>query len=285
MRKFCAILFVAAVLCRPLSAHDAGNAPVAVSLQPQAWLVDSISQGRAAVTVALPRGGDPHTFEPTPRLVRDLSRSAIYISCGMGFEQTLTNALRGLSKDIRFFAADSGIAKRSGCGHHHGHGGHCGGRDGDPHIWMSPSLFAAMATNTATALREVLPASVVETGLRKTVAEIAAIGREVGEALADGKCSVLLSYHPSYAYFARRYGLRTMEIEHEGKAPSARRLAEIVRTAKSAGVRNVLADAARPRRAAETAAAELGGRAIVIDTLQRDWPAMMKMLAGALCED
>jgi zinc transport system substrate-binding protein len=150
---------------------------------------------------------------------------------------------------------------------------------------MSPPLFAAMATNTAGALRGLLPDAEIEAGLIKTVEEIAAAELEVRRRLTKNNVRTLLSYHSSYSYFAGHYGLRAMEIEHEGKAPSARRLAQVTREARACGVKRVLADVSSPRRAAETVARELDGKAVVVDPLRRDWILMMKEIASALSGD
>lgn len=281
MRFF--FLMVAFFLIRTemVFAATAEKIAVAVSLPPQAWLVDRISQGRASVAVALPQGGDPHTFEPSPIQIKRLSQAAVYVTVGMEFEKNLVNAIRRLAPGMRICAADAGIAKSQGhCSEHH-----CSSCGGDPHIWMSPPLFAAMATNTAGALRGLLPDAEIEAGLIKTVEEIAAAELEVRRRLTKNNVRTLLSYHSSYSYFAGHYGLRAMEIEHEGKAPSARRLAQVTREARACGVKRVLADVSSPRRAAETVARELDGTAVVVDPLRRDWILMMKEIASALSGD
>lgn len=274
---FAAFVMLALSLC---GKPAASGAKVAVSLPPQAWLVDKISDGRLSAVVALPQGVDPHEFEPTPRLIKELSEAERYLSIGMVFEDRLTNALARLSGKMRFFANDRGVVKMGG-GCRHGHGHSCHGSGGDPHIWLSPAHFATMASNTACALSGMLPREEVEVALAKTVAEIRQVDWRIKNMLFSGNAGVLLAYHPSYSYFAAHYGLKTMDIEQEGKAPSAKRMAEVIRSARASGVKRVIVDRLRPRRPAEVVAGAIGAKLVEIDPLQRDWVAVMEALAHA----
>ena len=62
-----------------VSAND-GTTPltVAVTILPQKQFVESIAGEYARVIVLVPPGADPHTHEPTPKQLEDISQASIY---------------------------------------------------------------------------------------------------------------------------------------------------------------------------------------------------------------
>jgi zinc transport system substrate-binding protein len=101
-----------------------------------------------------------------------------------------------------------------------------------------------MASNAVGALTGLLPQRSEElaANLRTTLAAIEATDRAVRGALAKTSVRTWVAYHPSWRYFADEYGLTLLAIEADGKAPSARRLAEVMGQARAAGVRVVFAE-------------------------------------------
>jgi zinc transport system substrate-binding protein len=55
---------------------------VAVSIPPQAWLVERIGGGRVAVEVMIPPGVDEETYEPTPQQLLALAAARVYVEVG-----------------------------------------------------------------------------------------------------------------------------------------------------------------------------------------------------------
>ena len=48
---------------------------VTVSIPPQKYFLERIGGGRVQVNVMVPPGGNPHSYEPTPQQMKELSRS------------------------------------------------------------------------------------------------------------------------------------------------------------------------------------------------------------------
>jgi zinc transport system substrate-binding protein len=170
---------------------------VVVSIEPQAFLVEQIGGSRVQVTVMIPPGASPHTYEPTPGQLRALSEADLYIEVGSGieFEEQWMNKLSALNRDMRVVRSAEGIRlipmhAHSHDGedsktdhhephhdaehiehHHEGHepdeGHHHGEHESDeghhhkgtdPHVWLAPSNGALMAANIRDALIEADPA-------------------------------------------------------------------------------------------------------------------------------
>jgi len=263
---------------------------VFVSIPPQAWLVKRLAGEAVEVQTLLPPGANPHLYEPTARQVKKLAQASFYFTLGLPFETALATRSAKLSGSLKVAPMDQGIAKLGAHAHGEGcaHGTHtCGGAGGDPHIWLAPHLLSAMASNTVTALAQAMPQqrAALAVALAKTVAEIAATDEAVRQVLRSVPQRTCVVYHPSWSYFAAAYGLSLLVIEQDGKAPSARHLADVIRQAKAAGVKVVFAEPQYDLKPAQTLAKQVGARLETVDPLQEDWPALMRGVAGKLAAE
>ena len=263
---------------------------VYVSIPPQAWLVKRLAGEAVEVQTLLTPGANPHTYEPTARQVKKLAEAPLFLTVGMSFEVPLVARVQKLHPALKVAAMDAGIQKRDththeGDDHGHAEPGHvCCLAGGDPHIWLSPRLMAAMASNTTTALTQALPERQAELAKRlaKTVAEIRATDNAVRAQLQELKTRTWVVYHPSWGYFAEEYGLTLLVIEQDGKAPSAKHLAQVIRQTQGAGVKTVFTEPQYDKRSAQILAEQVGARLAVIDPLQEDWPALIRDVAEKL---
>lgn len=276
------ILFITFILATGFMAQ--GRPVVFVSIPPQAWLVKRLAGDAVDVQTLLTAGANPHTYEPTARQLRALSGASLYLTVGMPFEVSLTGRATKLNAGLTVAPMDAGIAKRGGHAHHHGHDapGHDCSAGGDPHIWLAPTLLCAMASNTVSALEKMLPTPRLAENLEKTVAEIRAVDVDVRAKLKDLPVRTWVVYHPSWAYFADAYGLTLLAVEEDGKPPSAKHLAGVIRQAQAAGVKTVFAEPQYDKRPVQTLAKQIGARLEVIDPLAEDWPVLMRDVAGKL---
>ncbi len=264
-----------------------GRRPVVfVTLPPQAWLVRRLAGDALEVESLLTPGANPHTFEPGARQIKRLAEASLYLTAGFTFEETLTSRAARLNPNLTIVPLDAGITKLGAHAHAHAPGQFCSGHGGDPHIWLSPALFSAMASNAAPALARLLPErhDALQQALRATVEEIAATDLAVRAKLDGLTVRTWVVYHPSWSYFAADYGLSLLVIEKDGKAPPARHLAGVIRQARAAGVRTVFTEPQYDARPAQTLADQLGARLATIDPLHADWPALMRDVAAKLAE-
>ena len=260
---------------------------VFVSIPPQVWLVKRLAGEAVDVETLLTPGANPHTFEPGARQVKKLAGASLYLTLGMPFETRLAGRAGQLNPALKVVGMDAGIAKfgADDHGHHAGHDDCTAG--GDPHIWLSPRLFCAMASNTVVALEQAFPQRRAEfsANLVKTVAEIGETDRAVRGAVQKVTEKTWVVYHPSWGYFAADYGLTLLVIEQDGKAPAARHLAEVIGQARAAGVKVVFAEPQYDKRPAQTLADQIGARLETINPLQEDWVALMRDVAAKLAEE
>jgi zinc transport system substrate-binding protein len=169
------LLLPSLVLAEPLS--------VFTSVLPLKTFVERLGGERVAVQSVVQPGFSPHTYEPTPRQLGELSGATLYLRSGLPFEDAWMPRFSSANPDMQVIDARTGIELRDlehhvhdDDGHGDGHGHHDGHDHGhhndhgheekvhaeselDPHVWTNPVLVKRMATTILDALVELDPAN------------------------------------------------------------------------------------------------------------------------------
>jgi zinc transport system substrate-binding protein len=289
----CSLLALAACRTVPASAPD-GRLRVAVSVPPQAYFVERIGGDRVAVEVMIPPGFSHVDYPLTPRQMAGLAATHIYIKVGhpsFDYERRYIDPILEREPQIRVVDMSRGIRFLPGessheDGHGHGPSDHDHG-DGDPHVWVAPETVAVAARNIARALEAADPAGapVYRANLHSFLEEIAGLDREIRAVLAGAPGRKFMVYHPDWGYFAHQYGLEQIAIEAEGKEPSAAQMIRLIDRARREQVRVIFIGGGFPRKSAQVIADAVGGRVVVADPQQKDWPDNLRHVAAALREN
>ncbi|NJN64088.1 MAG: zinc ABC transporter solute-binding protein [Acidobacteria bacterium] len=135
-----AIAVLVSMLASASPAQTATPAPrVVVGLEPQSYLVERLAGNAVEITVLIEAGRSPHTYEPSPREVAEISRAAVLVTSGMPFEKNLIEKIRALRPDLRVVPAPVQI-RDEGAAHTPHDPEHAGCADGDPHFWLDPGV-------------------------------------------------------------------------------------------------------------------------------------------------
>jgi len=273
---------------------------VAVTLPPQAEMVQEIGGEWVDVIVVMPPGSDPHTYEPGPALVAKASGADLYLALGTGLlplEDTLVSRLRAMNPDLVVVDTSKGVTylldqegtngNSSGSSQEmQGDPESPGVGSPDPHIWLSLRNAEIMSENIRDALIAADPAhekEYWENGDRYA-ARLEDLDQTIIARLSENDPGILLVTHPAWQYFARDYGLQVVAIDREGKEPTAKDLESLILLARSNNIRVVFAEAQESLRGAETIARETGGTVQVIDPLAQDYLANMERVSAAFSE-
>ncbi|MCR4942712.1 MAG: zinc ABC transporter substrate-binding protein, partial [Campylobacter sp.] len=91
----------------------------------------------------------------------------------------------------------------------------------DPHIWLDPVLVKVQATNIANALITTFPENkdLYTQNLKTFLTKLDALDAFIADSFKDKKDKKFIVHHPSWGYFAKRYGLTQLAIEVAGKEP------------------------------------------------------------------
>jgi zinc transport system substrate-binding protein len=285
------ISLILLVLAFSVSSCQGTNRPddkigVVVSIAPQADFVEAVGGEKVIVTVMVPPGADPHTYEPTPSQMVGVSNANIYAKVGSGveFELAWMDKISQQNKKMLVVDCSKGIQMME-MEEHHGDeddGEHHQGED--PHIWLSPQNAKLMVWNICSGLIQVDPQneSYYTRNRDEYLAKLDALDKDIREGLSRVINRRFIVFHPAWGYFARDYNLEQISIEIGGKEPSAKDIADLIRKAKELGIKIIFAEPQFNPRSAETIAEEIGGRVVFIDPLAEDYISNMRLVLGEL---
>lgn len=202
------------------------------------------------LTVLLPPGADPHSFQPTPQdLARVVDAQVIFIN-GAGLETFMQALLENSGSQARQVEVSAGIPLLGASAHDEHDEAHSeeGEHAGDPHVWMDPNNVLVWVDRIEEALVEMDPENAALyrenaaayrqelTGLDAwIVAQINHIPQENRKLVTD---------HQLFVYFAERYGFEQVGAIIPGYStlsePSAKELARLEDAIRDLGVRAIL---------------------------------------------
>jgi zinc transport system substrate-binding protein len=293
MHKFRALaaLFVCSALAVP-AAFPAGGTEmpegktVVVSILPQAYFLERIAGGRFAPVVLVGPGASPHSYEPTPRQMAELSKTAAWLRIGIDFERGLAPKIAAAYPALRIVDVTAGVKFRELEAHgHEGEEADAEEEGGiDPHVWLGRQGALTVAANTRDALAEIDPAgkATYAANYDALAADIGATFDALGSTLAPLRGETVFVYHPAFGYFLDEFGIAQEAVETGGKEPTQKQLAALIAEAKSDGARVIFVQAQFPAAAAKTVADAIGGAVVPIDDLAPDWLDNLKRLAEAI---
>jgi zinc transport system substrate-binding protein len=272
---------------------------VFVSIVPQQYFVQQIGGNQVAISVMVPPGADPHSYEPKPQQMIRLAAARIYFAVGLSFENAWLPKIAAVNSHMLVVHTDDGIQKLPMTVHHderaeppvaqpaaensqedHDH------ESLDPHIWLSPPLVKIQARHIFEALAAVDPTgrAIYEANYERFAGQIDALDADLRRILAGKQGLQFMVFHPSWGYFAHTYGLEQVPIEIEGKEPKAAQLAELIEHARAHGIRVIFVQPQFSTRSAEVVARAIDGKVIAVDPLALDWAANLRTVATAFQE-
>ncbi len=248
--------------------HRSSGLKVTASLFPLADIVRKVGGESVDVHVLLPAGASPHTFEPTPGQLRELSGTRLLVLVGAGLEfwaEKLATASAGES--LRVIRAADGVALIPLEGeeaHEHEAGG-------NPHVWLDPVVMKAFVDRIERALVEIDPgnAASYRRNAEAYRAALDSLDQEIRATVEGFSIKEYVAFHPAWAYFARRYGLNQVGLieASPGREPTPKQLKAIVENVRKFGIRAVFAEPQLNPTAAQVIACEAGVKVLVLDPL------------------
>jgi zinc transport system substrate-binding protein len=255
------------------------NSHIVVTIAPLKHIVEQITCGDYSISVLVPQGASPETFEPTPKQMAEVHDAQLVFTTGLiEFEKSLLkdvdrNHVVDLSTGIQLIEGS--------CSHHHSHHDHHHGVD--PHIWTSPQELRQMATTAHAAIIRQYPDSTKYTAAYDALcARLEALDEECKQAIKESGTQAFMVYHPAMTYYARAYGIEQIAIEYEGKEPSAKYLSTIIDQAHEKNIKAILYQAEYPKSVVEVVANDVGVKALEINPLAEDVETTIRTITTAI---
>ena len=280
-KLFAATTVVASVF---LFTNDAALAKlIVVATTPDlASVAQEIGGNQIELTTLMRPTEDPHFIDPKPSFIVKLNRADVLLEGGaeleIGWLPPLLNGARNAklmagalgdiraNEGIRMLEVPTGLDRSKGDIH----------AAGNPHFLSDPANAKILAQHIGNVFSKLDPksAELFTTNLKRFVGEIDARMPAWEKKLAPFKGETIVSYHNSWPYFAKRFGL-TIDLFLEPKPgipPTPAHLAEVITQMRERKAKVIIVDRYLDRRTAETVAGRTG--ATVVDVTQ--YPGAVK---------
>ena len=224
---------------------EPGATHVVAGFYPLAFAAEEIRGVDVEVTNLTPAGAEPHDLELTPREVEEILGADLVLYVGEGFQPAVEEAVE--SGDVP--ALD--VLERLEL------------RDGDPHVWLDPALFAQVVDRIAIELGD-------GTGSRLLATRLNDLDEAYEAGLADCERRELVTTHDAFGYLAARYGLEVIPIT--GLAPEAepspQDLEAVAELVEERGVTTVFTETLLSPEFGQTVAREAGATTATLNPLE-----------------
>lgn len=250
-----------------------------VSVLPEKTFTEAIGGNKVNITVMVPPGQEPHTYEPKPSQMRKISKADLYLALGVPFEDSWLPKLTNQNSNMQVVDVGKGIARVEIAKNH---------RDGlDPHIWTSPENVKIITKNIYKTLttKDKANSDYYKSNYEKFLTKIDETDKEIKKILGNlPKGTKFMVFHPAWGYFAKEYGLKQVAIEAGGKEPKPKQLINLINEAKKEKVKAVFTEPEFSQKAAKLIAQEVGVPVVAVSPLNPNWSQNLIALAKAIAK-
>ena len=245
---------------------------VATTIAPLAEFVRAVGGDRVAVTVVVPPGAEPHTFEPTPSLMVDMSKADLYVMNGAGLEFWIDRLLQA-NKDMTVIDSSKGSDLISESED-----------EMDPHIWISLKNAAVQVQNICSGLIQVDPANkdYYSQNRDSYLEQLKALDEELNSSFTASKKKIFVVHHPAWTYFARDYALEQVPLMENEKEPGPKYLSQVIDLARQNNITTVFIEPEFNPKSAEVIAKEMNASIKTLDPLAADYLNNMRYAGRAI---
>jgi zinc transport system substrate-binding protein len=251
-----------------------GRLSVVASFYPLQYAVEQVGGDLVRVSSLTKPGAEPHDLELTPRDVVRLTQAdlAVYET---GFQPAVDDAVaqaaKGTALDVST-AAHLDLYSTETSHTDESSAEHAAHSSADPHFWLDPVRYAAVAEAIAAHLERLDPAhtSDYRTGAAGFAGRLHALDAEFAKGLARCTNRRIVTSHTAFGYFAQRFGFTQEGIagvspENE---PTAAALRDLAKQVRASGASTVYSETLVSPAIAETVAQEAGAKVAVLDPVE-----------------
>lgn len=215
----------------------------------------------------VPKGGEVHTFDPSPSDAIALAEADLVVMNGLGLDDWLRDLAASAGRDVPIvelavdlqgveYLAPAKEAAKEGAEH--------AAESANPHLWLNVAYARKYVERISATLKEVDPGDAAgydasaATYLQR-LTDLEAWVNEQMSRVPDERRRVV-SFHEAFPYFAAAYGIDIVDtvIDAPGQEPSAGDVTALIDTIRRGGIVAIFAEPQFPSDLTETIAQETG---------------------------
>jgi zinc transport system substrate-binding protein len=210
-------------------------------------------------SLLIPAGVEPHDFEPTINQIQTVDSADVLVYNGLGIESWVVKINTTNKIDASEGLNASYVDKRN--------------MTLDPHVWLDPLLAKKEVENIRDGLMIIDPSNkdIYFNNAKIFLSELDNLDKAIRTDLESCKNRDFISFHNSFSYFAKQYGLNQHSISNV--EPDAEitptRLVEIINIAKTLGLSVIYSEELMDSRYASVVAQEIpNGKVLVLSPIE-----------------
>ena len=238
-------------------------------------LVQQVGQSHVRVVSLLTGLENEHSYSPKPSDLIAVRKARLFVEIGAGLEVWVGGLIRSagnrelavvtVSQGIELIDADRVPGQGGSPDLAHGHDA------GNPHIWLDPDNAALIVRRITESLSRVDPSHAGDYARSASsyLGELQRTTAELVERLRPFADRRIVTHHPAWPYFARRFHLQIVGeiLRQSGAEPSPRHLRTLIEQMRRDGVKVIVSEPQLNQKLPRVVAEESGARLIVLTAL------------------
>ena len=248
---------------------------VVVTLPVLKDLTEQVGKERVEVKSLITGLESEHTYSPKPSDVLAVREARLFFQIGVGLEVWTDSLIKNAgNQNLLVITTGQGIPllrdreledTETESAPHEQH------RLGNPHIWLDPENVKIMLRHITDSLIKLDPkgkASYLH-NQAEYLKKLDRLGAKLKQKVARLNDRKIVTYHPAWPYFARRFGfkIRGNILSQVGTEPSAHHLAELTQTMKREKIKVIVSEPQLNPGFPQTIAQETGAKIVILTVL------------------
>ncbi len=258
-----------------------GKIDVAVSIGPEVQWVNAVGGDKVNVTLMVPPSADPHTYEPLPGQLKQISNAKMYAEIGspLEFETNYMNKIEAANPHMLIVNCSEGVTLIPNTAENESD-------TMDPHDWNDPKNAEIMVNNIYLGLVKVDPSdqAYFEKNRDNYEAQLEALDNYTTQTLKDKNGTNILIFHPAFGYYAKDYNLTQIAVMINDEEPSPQRIALLLNTAKADNIKVMYNEPQYDPSYMQSIASQVNGTVITVNDLDPNYIQNMKNTADAFAQ-
>lgn len=199
---------------------------ISVSIPPLGSITRYITGNHWKIFVLLPQNTNPHLFEATPQIMKNIENSSLLILNGKDIDFWAYKLVDKAKKELLIVSDGLSV------------------KDDNPHYWVDPILAKDIAKIIYNKISAIDPKykDVYLKNLNNFNIKVNALDSLIRKELSKYRKKEIIAFHPSFYYFFNRYNIKVLSYieEGEGKEPSLKKISEIIRLIKEKNIKYIV---------------------------------------------
>lgn len=238
---------------------DGNGLKVYTSFYPYYEFAKNIGGDKAHIHTIIPHGTEPHSFEPSSRLIAGLEEADIFIYNGVHMEPWLDKVLNILEGKNIYLVDASKAVELISYNKNFDDDKEQQGQE-DPHIWVDPvnAIDISKSIKDAFVSIDSKNRHIYENNFNNFRIQLEELDRAFRDGLKNITQRKIIVSHSAFGYLAKRYNIEQIAVAGVSPhaEPSPKRLAELSKVAKDNEINYIFLEALASVKTAEILAKE-----------------------------